>query len=155
VVDLIDQFIDSPVLSHNLKIIAHTLSQDNNITFFTDRSLQRDSLHIDAIDIGWVVINYDDIEFTASSVLWPSSTKAEMLACFTALLVTLINAMVTIQTDSATTILDFDKIADLMHLSVRKREKIPYFQLWMTIAYIISMKNLKLIIVKVKVHSGN
>ncbi len=42
-------------------------------------------------------------------------------------MVALVKAKVTIYTDSAVTIADFDKIADLMHLSVHKREKIPNF----------------------------
>jgi len=52
VVTLIDQFIDSSVLSHNLKTIAHTLSHDKHIQFYTDGSLQRNPISIDSMGIG-------------------------------------------------------------------------------------------------------
>ncbi len=152
---MIDQLFESPVLTSNLKAIATTLSTDSDIHFYTDGSLQRDSSTIDSMGIGWVVVNRDDIEFSASAVLWPSSSKAEMLTCLTTLLVVPVKVKVTIYTDSAAIIAGFDKLADLMQLSVRKREKIPNFQIWMTIAYIVDRKNLMTTLVKVKAHSGD
>ncbi len=101
------------------------------------------------------MVNYEVVEFSASAILWPSSTKAEMLACLTALMVAPVMIKVTINTDSATTIAGFDKIADFMHLSVCKREKVPNFQIWMTIAHLIDIKNLKTKLVKVKAHSDD
>ena len=41
-----------------------------------------------------------------------------------------------------------------MQLSVRKKEKISNFQIWMTIDYIIQTLDLKVKMVKVKAHSG-
>ena len=105
--------------------------------------------------IGWVVINHEAIEFAASAVLWPSSTKAELMACLTALLVVPVKAQVTIYTDSAATIVGFDKIDDMMNLSVRKRAKIPNYQLWMTIAHLIDVKSLTIRMIKVRAHNGN
>jgi len=95
------------------------------------------------------------VKFSASAILWPSSTKAEMLACLIALMVAPVKAMVTIHTDSAMTIIGFNKLADLMQLSIRKREKVPNFQIWMTITHMIESKNLKVNLVKVKAHSGD
>ncbi len=117
-VELIDQLIDSLVLSHNLKAIATTLSSDTDIQFYTDDSLQKDLTHIDLMGIGWVVVNNEVLEFSASVVLWPFSTKAKMLACLTALMVTPVKAKVTIYTNSAATITGFDKIAEFTNLSV-------------------------------------
>ncbi len=79
--------------------------------------------------IGWVVVNYDTLEFSASAILWPSSTKAEMLACLTVLLVVQVKAQVTIYTDSTATIIRFDQIDGFINLSVRKKEKISNFQI--------------------------
>jgi len=127
VVELIDQLIDSPVLSHNLKAVATSLRSDNDIQFYTDSSLQRNSTHIDQMGLSWVVVNNKAFEFSAFAVLWPSSTKAKMLACLTALLVVPVQAKITIYTDSAATIMGFNQITEFMNLSVRKREKIPNF----------------------------
>ena len=68
VVELIDQFIDSSVLSHNLKEIASMLHQDNYIQFYIDGSLQRNPLSIDVMGLGWVVVGYEDILFSASAI---------------------------------------------------------------------------------------
>src|SRR6266542_1845060 len=97
-----------------------------------------------------MVINNKALEFSASAILWPSSTKAEMLACFTALLVTQVKAKVTLYTDSAATITGFDQLANFMNLSVRKKEKIPNFQIWLTIVHMIEVKSLAIKMVKSK-----
>ena len=75
------------MLIHNLKAISSTLSQDNTVQFYTDGSLQRDPNNIVAMGFGWVLVNNEAIEFSASAVLWPSSTKAEILAVLTALMI--------------------------------------------------------------------
>jgi len=66
-----------------------------------------------------------------------------------------VKANVTIYTDSATTIAGFYKIDDIMNLSVRKRAKIPNYQLWMTIAHLIDIKLLTIHMIKVRAHSGD
>ena len=76
-----------------------------------------------------IILNNEHIEFSASAVLWPSSTRAETMACLMALLVVLTQAKVTIYTDSAATIAGFNQIDNIMNLSVRKREKIPNYQI--------------------------
>jgi len=152
---MIDQFIDSPVLSHKLKHIAITLNQDRNIQFYTDGSLQSASSNIASMGLAWIVLNHDSLEFSASAVLWPSSTKAETLACFTALLVVPLHAHVVIHTDSTATIAGFDHLPSLNNMSICKREKICNFQIWMTIAHLIEAKHIKISMIKVKAHSGN
>ncbi len=143
------------MLIHNLKAISSTLSQDNTVQFYTDGSLQRDPNNIDAMGFGWVLVNNEAIEFSASAVLWPSSTKAEILAVLTALMVILVKAQVTIYSDSATTIAGLDKIDEMMNLSIRKRAKIQNYQLWMTIAHLIDIKRLSIHMIKVRAHSGD
>ena len=67
-----------------------------------------------------MVLNNEAIEFSTSAILWPSFIKAEMLACLTALMVVLVQAKVTLNTDSITTIAGFAQIENLMNLSVQK-----------------------------------
>ena len=105
--------------------------------------------------LGWVVVNNEALEFSASAVLWPFSTKAKILACLTALLVAPLNAKVTLYTDSVAIIIRFDNINTFRNLSVQKKEKISNFQIWLSIAYIIECKNLTLNMVKIKAHSGD
>jgi len=152
---LIEQLVDSPVLSHTLTDLVDLLRLKSNLQFYTDGSLQHNSSLLDTMGLGWVVQHHEDIEFAASAILWPSSTKTEVLACLTALLVAPVKAKVTINTDSAATIAGFDKLVALKHLSVQKREKIPNFQIWMAIAHIIESKFLQTTLVKIKAHSGD
>ena len=55
--------------------------------------------------MGWIRVKESDHEeilnyFKSSNVGWPSSTKAEILAIYTALLTTIKNGEITIFTDS-------------------------------------------------------
>jgi len=63
--------------------------------------------------IGWLlkdtVNNGPNVEFKAANIGWPSSTKAEILAILTALIVVIPGSTVEIHTDSANAILQFDK----------------------------------------------
>ncbi len=52
VVALIDQFIETSVLSYNLKEIARTLNQGEHLHFYTDGSLQRHPSSIDVMGLG-------------------------------------------------------------------------------------------------------
>jgi len=152
---LIDQLIDTPELVSELKTLASKLRQYNVLQFYTDGSLQRDSECIDTMGAGWVIANQEDLCFSASAILWPSSTKAEMLACLTALIVASPQTQVHLFTDSAATIDGFSQLDTFKQLSVRKREKTPNFQIWMAIAHIISRLDLKVQLIKVKAHSGD
>jgi len=106
--ELIDQFIDTPELIHSLKNIATVLRPYDDVQFYTDSSLQRDPSFIDSMGISWINVNQKQVHFSASAILWPSSTKAEMLACLSALIVAPPRTQVTIFTDSAATIAGFD-----------------------------------------------
>jgi len=118
--DLIDLFIKSLMLLHNLKALATTLRHYKDLQFYTDGSLQRDQNFIDSMSIGWICINNKNFTFFASTILWSFSTKAEMLACLTTLIVALIKAKVTLFTNSVITITGFNRIDEVMQLSVRK-----------------------------------
>ena len=62
--------------------------------------------------LGWISVNDEALMFFASAILWPSSTKAEMMAVLTVLLTVLANTKLTIYTDSAATIDGMAKIHD-------------------------------------------
>ena len=49
---LIDHFIDSPVLSHQLNDLAASLINSQELQFYTDGSLQRALNFIDSIGLG-------------------------------------------------------------------------------------------------------
>src|SRR6266508_3118636 len=102
--------------------------------------------------IGWINVNQEHVYFSASAILWPSSTKAEMLACLTALIVASAKAHVTIFTDSVITISYMANLRMMIQLFVRKREKIPNFLIWVTIRHVLDIMDLTITIVKVKAH---
>jgi len=79
--------------------------------------------------LNWIYVNNKVLVFITSTTLWPSSTKAEILAYLTALIVTLLKAKVTIFLDSKATIDGFNRLNDTLQLSVYKREKILNFTL--------------------------
>ncbi len=68
-IDLIDQFIDSPVLSNQLKTLASSLHQNKDQLFYTDSSLQRNPDRIDSMGIGWISANQEELTFSASAIL--------------------------------------------------------------------------------------
>jgi len=107
------------------------------------------------MDVAWTCANNESLTFSASAILWPSSTKAEMLACLTALIVASAKAHVTIFTDSVITISDMANLRMMIQLLVRKREKIPNFPIWVTIRHVLDIMDLTITIVKVKAHSGD
>ena len=155
VADLIDLLIEAQQVSNRLKIIASALRSVDNIQIYTDGSLQYDVSSMATMGFGWMVVNNEAFEFSASAILWPSSTKAKMLACLSTLMVVPVNATVTLYTDSAATITGFEKLDEFRNLSARRREKILNFQLWMTVAHIIECKCLTVNMIKVKAHSGD
>ena len=119
-IDLIDHFIDSPVLSQKLKTLAASLRQYPELQFYTDGSLIRDLTYIDSMGVAWTCVNNESLTFSTSAILWPSSTKAEMLVCLTALIVAPAKVQVTIFTDSVATISGMVNLSMMMQLSVRK-----------------------------------
>ena len=111
------------------------------------------------MDIGWLTTalpNITDTYFLASLTNNPSSTKAELVAILTALLVVAPNATVTIYTDSQSVISTFHNyITSTIHMSTRAKEKVPNYQLWNILCHIISTNALKVNLIKVKDHSDD
>ncbi len=67
--DLIDLLIEAQDLSHNLKTIASALHSETDIQFYTDSSLIKNLSSLTSMGLGWVVVNNEDLEFSASAVL--------------------------------------------------------------------------------------
>jgi len=105
--------------------------------------------------LGWVNENNEALKFQASATSWPSSTKAEMLACLTALITAPCHAKVTIHTDSKATIDGFHRLPEFNRLSIRKREKITNYPIWCMLSFIIAQMDLDVTMTKVKAHSGD
>jgi len=154
-IQLIDRLINSPDIASQLKQAAQALESTNILSFYTDGSLVRSTPINDVMGLGWVNENNEELRFQASATLWPSSTKAEMLACLTALITSPRHAKVTIHTDSKATIDGFQRLPEVSRLSIRKREKITNYPLWCMISYIIAQLDLEVIMKKVKAHSGD
>ncbi len=117
---LIDHLINSPDIASQLKKLTQILAGHSILTFYTDGSLVRTSLTVDIMGLGWVNEFDESIRFLASATMWPSSTKAEILACLTALLTAPCHTKVKIYTDSQATIDGFHHLPDFSCLSVRK-----------------------------------
>ena len=85
--------------------------------------MERDK--IKKMGIGWLLKdeeeNNTNLEFKAANVGWLSSTKAEILAILTALIVTTPFSTIEIYTDSANAISQFEKYKK--ELSQRKKMK--------------------------------
>ncbi|PKY59552.1 hypothetical protein RhiirA4_482374 [Rhizophagus irregularis] len=105
---------------------------------------------------GWHISNITDPMFYHCGSLehFPSSTKAEIMAILTALLVAPHKSEVIIYTDSQAAISGFHKSANLQFISSRRFNKINYTSLWSTIHHIINKLDIRLQLIKVKAHSS-
>ncbi|SRR6266540_2093790 len=123
-IDLIDHLIASPKIAKQLKVLCTDLSAHFTIQYFTDGSLSYHSENYVIMGLGWVCANDEDKYFNTFALLWPSSTKAEMLACFTIILTAPVKVQVTIHIDSKVTLDGFNNLPTFCQLSSRKKEKI-------------------------------
>ena len=83
---------------------------------------------------------------------WPFSTKAEILAIYTALLTTIKNGEITIFTDSKSAINQFEQYKK--EYSRSKKYKLNQKMVWSNIFFLIGKWNLKVNLIKVKAHDG-
>ena len=117
---LIDRLINSSDIASQLKKLAYALAESSHLSFYMDGSLIRTIPTVDIMGLGWVNEFDESIRFLASATMWPSSTKAEILACLTALLTTPRHSKVNIYTDSQATIDGFHRLPNFKQLSIRK-----------------------------------
>ena len=156
--EYITRNISSIVVQRQLKEILNRTRGGKRLEIFTDGSLVKDRSSIEKVDmgIGWVISKIDgeetNIEFCGKINDWPSSTRAELGAIWTALAASPINAEVVIYTDSTCAIKAIRKTQDLT--KPREELKLMNGSITSQIVSCCRKKNLKLILIKVKGHSG-
>ena len=96
-----------------MEIYQHNLQNDRPIwEFYTDGSLKTIDNH-KKMAVGWILVNTNDtntieVEFLAANFGWPSSTKAEVLAILSTILVIPPYSNMKIYTDSRNAIQQFE-----------------------------------------------
>jgi ribonuclease HI len=140
-----------------LSEIALSLSTASLLSFYTDGSLIHPTTDDCKMGIGWICIpeSLPQVFFNASIENWVSSTRAEIFAILTALIVFPRNSTISIYSDSLATILGYESYVTNHNFSVRTNEKVPNYTLWLTIKYIVDHLNLNVSLVKVKGHSDD
>ncbi|GES77643.1 ribonuclease H-like domain-containing protein [Rhizophagus clarus] len=145
--------------------ITNNMTTGETLNFYTNRSLQQGPINntlshyaADNItsDMGAGVYlemqNNTVLIMSARVAFWPSSTRAEFVAIFLALLVTLSDTAVRIHTDSQCAISAINNWDDPR---TRARMKQPNALVIMKIKMVCKEKQLDLKLVKVKGHDGN
>ena len=130
--NIIDLLIQPSIHSPRLKQLQATFTGATALTFYTDGSLTGPRTNNCKMGFGWISLHPDNGPFTfkASLANWPSSTRAEIYALLTALVVSPNNAVVDVYLDSQATIHGFHKYVLSNHLSLRKLEKVPNHMIW-------------------------
>ncbi|PKK63163.1 hypothetical protein RhiirC2_789305 [Rhizophagus irregularis] len=134
---------------------SSSLALYTNLEFYTDGSLVRDD-NIPTMGHGWIFSSdlNANITYSGASREWASSTKAELLAIITALIVCPPSSTITIHTDSNNCINTYNKLSS-PKLTARRFQNINNCTLWNTLKYIISTLQLSVSFIKVKAHSGD
>ena len=156
-VQLIQQSLKSQDIICNILIekhhrIAEWMSHHNKIEFYTDGSIDPDS-EDDTTIMGssWTILDIP-LSFSCAVVNWPSSTRAELIAIWTALLASPSLAHIEIFTDSKAAM---DAISAFNQLSIRQKISHPNSSVINHILYLTNTKQLRITYTKVKSHSGN
>ncbi|PKB99500.1 hypothetical protein RhiirA5_429585 [Rhizophagus irregularis] len=135
-------------------ILINNLASFTDLEFYTDGSLKTDDDN-PHMGFGWIFtsnINLN-IEFSGATTQWPSSTRAEIMAVLTCLIVCPPNSSINIFTDSQCTIDTFRSLSNYK-VTPRRKQKINNIILWQAIQQIIAELNLQVRFTKVKAHSG-
>src|SRR5437763_1296156 len=124
--------------------------------YYTDRSARKLGNFIQ-LAMAWIRIENNDNnaiinQFKAANFSWPSSTKMELMAIYTAVVVTEKNKEIIVYTDSLSAINQIDSYKK--ELSNRRKMKLHHHIILEAIFQIIKQFNLKLTLVKVKAHDG-
>ncbi|GET60783.1 ribonuclease H-like domain-containing protein [Rhizophagus irregularis DAOM 181602=DAOM 197198] len=138
------------------------ISSDSRYTFFTDGSLI--NLGTPDVSMGWSWMQIvPDAGFPNSIATYahglirdnPSSSRAEAAAIYAVLTISPRDSEVTIYTDSQTAIDGLRSCFSSIYSNSRLYYKTTNFELWAIIERTIFSKNLTVLPVKVKAHSGN
>ena len=161
---LIHKWIDTKIYSKQLiqaledNTTKDPVNEKSNYEFYTDGSLKDRGNEQVSMGSSWIqtVGPNPNTNFQASTSSWPSSSKAEAMAIFLALLTVPLKKNVEIHTDSQVCIDTFNKIIK-PHPKFTKRKllKIKNWSIWIKIVETIRCKELTVKITKVKAHNGN
>uniref|UniRef100_U9UAV0 ribonuclease H n=2 Tax=Rhizophagus irregularis (strain DAOM 181602 / DAOM 197198 / MUCL 43194) TaxID=747089 RepID=U9UAV0_RHIID len=126
----------------------------NLVEFYTDGSLKIDDDN-PRMGFGWIFTSDTslNIKFSGATTQWPSSTRAEIMAVLTCLIVCPSNSSINIFTDSQCMIDTFTSLSNYK-LTPKRKQKINNIILWQAIQQIIAELNLQVQFTKVKAHSG-
>src|SRR4051794_2165177 len=123
-------FENSPHLSNFLEIQS-AFSQSHSFTFYTDGSLKNAKSKDCSMGLGWLCIDENNLQhqFYASLINWPSSTRAELFALLSALVVTSKDSNILVYTDSQALIHGYSHYIVRNTPSTRRFEKIPNYSI--------------------------
>ena len=152
---LIQSILTTSPLQNILSSYAIKNQSSKFLTFYTDGSLSQFGQQNIKLSCAWIQIKNTNIEhsFSCSLKSFPSSTKAELMAIMTALLTCPQNCLVSIYTDSQSSIQLLEN--KTQYLNTRKKFKIKNFSIISSIQHIIDTLSLKITLHKIKAHSGN
>ncbi|CAB4425258.1 unnamed protein product [Rhizophagus irregularis] len=158
----IHRWIDDDNLKAQLIDIRNILAERTEVEYYTDGSLmpsiptsvgkQNPNLVYTNMGAAFCVNNESALSAQTNLSLWPSSTRAELVAIFLALLTGPTNAKIRIYTDSQSAIY---MINNQHNKSGRKLLKQTNFLILLKIDILLQEKKMDLELVKVKGHSGD
>jgi ribonuclease HI len=154
----IDLSLDKQKL-YNMKSILENLNQ-RIFTCYTDGSIKDINKEYVSATFGTTFYNSSSqriLELVSSYNNWISSTRAEIFALLITLIIAPLNSILTIYTDSANLISNFEKFKFFnFNLTTRQIFKISNNNiLWKIIINIIKENNLSVILQKVQAHADN
>ncbi|GBB91499.1 hypothetical protein RclHR1_18820006 [Rhizophagus clarus] len=156
--------LDGSLLSRDLLGLPSpvVLPPGSHYRFYTDGSLINLSSPDVSMGWSWVQIIHDagflnSVASYAHGTIrnWPSSSRAEAAAIFTALSITPHDSVVSIYTDSQVAIDGLRSCVSSTYTNSRSYYKTTNFELWASIECSIRQRRLTVLSVKVKGHDGN
>ena len=150
------QVVD-PVTRQQLSSIRTTLEHESTLSFYTDGSLANAGTCDMSMGLGWVALSssISELTFSASASLFPSSTRAELLALLSALLVVPRFCTVTVYTDSLVLIQGFHLLLADNFRGLGSLNKSHNYLLWLAVHLVIRVSQLNVTCLKVAAHSNN
>src|SRR5277367_3315848 len=153
---------DDPILRHvssaytqtGLLYIKRFLSASRSLTFYTDGSVRKLRTRECSVGIGWVQTDPSapHIEFSASTIRFPSSVKAEFYAAISALCVAPNHATVHIVSDCQTVVTCLNAVAVSPSSLVCPISR-DFTLCWLALCFIVQTSSLTLLVTKVRAHS--
>lgn len=153
---LINKWTSSDTLQRHLKFCLQAI-RERIVNIYTDGSLNPKELNMSGLSImgaGWILED-SEISFHCATCMFPSSTRAEILAILTAILATPSNTALNIYTDSQAAIDGIHNVIRNPLSAISERFKQCNFVLLNIIKDLITSKGLMFTMHKVKGHSQN